>query len=86
MGTATRPTVPRDRPECGGQDLRVAVTRSGSGYGPRLLPGLGTWFLDAPMTVVVCRACGLVRLFAQPAALEKLDGSSAWQPVPPAGA
>jgi hypothetical protein len=74
--------IPRDCPECGGVDLRVTLTASGALRGPRLLPGLGSWFAFAPFTVVVCRECGLTRLFAQPPALEKLDSASQWQRVP----
>jgi len=75
--------IPRACPECGGDDLRMTVTDSGGLHGPHLLPRLGTLTAYAPLTVVVCRACGLVRLFAQPAALDKLDGARSWQRVPP---
>src|SRR5262249_45410913 len=77
--------IPRDCPECGGTDLRVTITESGNRWGPRLLPGLGTWLAYGPLTVVVCRECGFVRFFAQPATLEKLEkarvGSAAKPPL-----
>jgi len=73
--------IPRDCPECGGADLRVNITESGSVWGPRLLPGLGTWLAYAPLTVVVCRECGFVRFFAQPTTLDKLDRAQDWQRV-----
>ncbi|HJZ92768.1 MAG TPA: hypothetical protein VKE40_17980 [Gemmataceae bacterium] len=73
--------IPRDCPECGGTDLRVTITESGNRWGPRLLPGLGTWLAYGPLTVVVCRECGFVRFFAQPATLEKLDKAKDWERV-----
>ena len=76
--------IPRACPECGGEDLRVAVTEAGSYTGRGLLPGLGTWLDYAPLSVVVCRECGLLRCFAQPAALDKLDHTVGWERVPPA--
>ena len=77
--------IPRACSECGGDDLRVKVVASGSLRGPHLLPGLGSFLAFAPMTVVVCRECGLVRFFAQPDALEKLDRASEWRRVKPSG-
>lgn len=75
--------IPRDCPECGGADLRFRVVESGGmgWYDLRLLPGLGGILTNAPVTVVLCRECGLVRLFAQPKALEKLDHVEGWQSV-----
>jgi hypothetical protein len=75
--------IPRACPECGGADLRVSVTESGSPRGPRLLPGLGTWLAYAPLTVVVCRECGLTRLFAQPVSLDRLDHAAGWRRLEP---
>jgi hypothetical protein len=75
--------IPRACPECSAKDLRVNVTASGSIRGPQLLPGLGDWLTYAPITVVVCRDCGLVRFFAQPKALEKLDDRSDWRRLEP---
>jgi hypothetical protein len=75
--------IPRACPECGGDDLRVNVVEAGGLNGPRLLPGLGTLLAYAPLTIIVCRECGLVRCFAQPAALVKLDSASGWSRLPP---
>jgi len=54
---------------------------SGGSGGPDFLPGLGRFILSAKFTLVVCRDCGLVRLFAQPEARAKLKDSKKWKAV-----
>jgi hypothetical protein len=56
------------------------VTANGDS-GPSLLPGLGRWFHGAKMTVVVCHACGLIRLFGSPEARKKMSESEKWTRV-----
>ena len=67
-------------PNCGGNTLyqRTDVSSGGS-HGPELLPDLGRWFDSAKFTAVVCRDCGLTRLFAQPEARAKLKDSKKWK-------
>lgn len=48
--------------------------------GPDLLPKLASGLFGVPkMTPVVCGDCGLVRLYAAPDALEKLEGNDRWE-------
>jgi predicted nucleic-acid-binding Zn-ribbon protein len=69
-------------PDCGSRTLYQAkdVDSGGSG-GPDFLPGLGRFILSAKFTLVVCRDCGLTRLFAQPEARAKLKDSKKWKAV-----
>jgi ribosomal protein S27AE len=68
-------------PNCGAGPLFVKehVRASGS-HGPDLLPRLGRWgMFGARFNIVVCGGCGLTRLFADAAALEKLRDSEKWR-------
>jgi predicted nucleic-acid-binding Zn-ribbon protein len=67
-------------PECGRQNLYANTTRSGGGYGPVLLPKLGSfWKFFASFEVVVCADCGLTRFYAEPSARTKLPTTKAWR-------
>ena len=66
-------------PECYGQNLYTAYVNSGGGYGPMLLPGLGSFLTMAQFKVVVCGECGLARFFVEPSALAKLPKARAWR-------
>jgi len=68
-------------PECGSENLHYATTNSGGGYGPMLLPGLGSFLAPAQFRVVLCGDCGLTRFFAERSALAKLVKSRAWRRV-----
>jgi hypothetical protein len=66
-------------PGCGGRTLyQIQNVASGGNHGPELLPGLGKLFARAKLTVVVCRDCGLTRLYAQPEARARLKDSGKW--------
>ncbi len=52
-----------------------------SEYGMDLLPGLGKWYCGAKATVVVCRSCGFMRLFASPEARDKMSQVDKWTRV-----
>jgi DNA-directed RNA polymerase subunit RPC12/RpoP len=54
---------------------------SGGGYAPDVLPGLSTMWKSGKLDVVVCQDCGLVRSFARPEAIEKLEESPKWQRI-----
>jgi DNA-directed RNA polymerase subunit RPC12/RpoP len=69
-------------PGCGSRTLYESRgVGSGGSHGPNLLPGLGTLFSSAKLTVVVCRDCGLTRFFAQSEARAKLKDSKRWKAV-----
>ncbi len=67
-------------PECGSKEL---YTRGDvglrSGYGPDLLPELGTFFLGPKASVVICQDCGLIRFYADEKARSKLPGGNRWR-------
>ena len=65
-------------PECDGHSLYHTTARSGSGYGPVLLPGLGRFLRMADFHVVVCADCGLTRFYAAQDARSKLRTSKRW--------
>jgi hypothetical protein len=68
-------------PNCGGRTLYRGPETSSGGEGPSYLPGLGGFLRSARFTLVLCRDCGLMRLFAAPEARAKLKESSKWKPV-----
>lgn len=55
----------------------------GGGHGPDYLPGLGGFCQSARLVPVVCRDCGLTRLFAVREARAKLKESRKWKSVAP---
>ncbi len=69
-------------PGCGGRTVyRSEDVDAGGGHGADLLPGLGKFVTSAKFVVVVCRDCGLTRLYAQPEARAKLKDSKKWKLV-----
>jgi hypothetical protein len=69
-------------PGCGGRTLyQRKDVGSGGSHGPDFLPGLGRFVSSAKLVVVVCRDCGLIRLYAQPEARAKLKDAKKWTPV-----
>jgi predicted nucleic-acid-binding Zn-ribbon protein len=70
-------------PHCGGNDVfRTDDVSAGGGHAPNLLPGLAKWYTSAHVHVVLCRSCGLIRLFAAQDALDKLrTDNRKWRPV-----
>ena len=66
-------------PECGQKNLFATTANSGGGYGPILLPGLGSLFSMAKFDIVACADCGLTRFFAATEARDKLAASEKWQ-------
>jgi hypothetical protein len=60
-------------PNCDSNEVfRSDPISAGGGHAPNLLPGLGKWHSPAKMHVVVCRSCGLMRLFAAEDAMSRL--------------
>jgi hypothetical protein len=69
-------------PNCGSRALfKSREVAAASQHGPNLLPGLGSFLRWGRMNIVVCRDCGLMRLFANPDARAKLAGSNKWSPL-----
>ena len=68
-------------PECESESLYRAAVNSGGGYGPMLLPGLGSFLTMAQFKVILCGNCGLTRFYAEPSALAKLPKARAWRRV-----
>lgn len=69
-------------PNCDGKSLYQSSEVCATGpYGPNLLPGLGGIFKSAKFHAIVCRDCGLMRLFASREAMEKLAESRKWKQV-----
>lgn len=70
----------RECPNCGSGDQFVGPeVASGGAYAPDLLPGLGRWYRAARLRAVVCRDCGLMRLFASEEARRRLGDSDRWR-------
>jgi predicted nucleic-acid-binding Zn-ribbon protein len=68
-------------PNCGGTELfRSIPIQPQSGISNPFI-GLGSFFMTATFHVVICRACGMTRFFADPDACDKLERSSYWNPV-----
>ena len=68
-------------PECGAESLYWTTTNSGGGYGPILLPQLGTFWQVAKFDVLVCAGCGLTRFYAHKEARAKLPTAKLWQRI-----
>ncbi len=66
-------------PECRGHDLWTTSTGSFV-RGIALLPNLGELFSPAEIHLVLCKQCGLLRMFAENAALKKL-GPGYWRKI-----
>jgi len=68
---------------CGGRNLfrSTKPVSAGGGHAPDYLPGLGRFFVSEKFHVVLCRDCGLTRLFARREALDKLADSTKWEQV-----
>ena len=73
-----KPRDPRTCPECAGHSLYQTTTRSGGGYGPILLPGLGRFLRMADFHVIVCADCGLTRFYAEQDARAQLLAAKRW--------
>jgi hypothetical protein len=68
--------------ECGAKSLFVSpAAAANGGQGPELLRGLGGWLSRAKMRVVVCKACGLMRLYAEDEACDRLGNPNGWKPI-----
>jgi predicted nucleic-acid-binding Zn-ribbon protein len=71
-------------PNCGSRTLYAGPAMvSGAGHGPDLLAGLRGFFRRARFVTVVCRDCGLMRLFASAEDRQRLSESSQWKTVTP---
>jgi hypothetical protein len=69
-------------PECDSREVfKREDVAANNGHGPDLLTGLGPWYRSAKMTVVVCRSCGLMRLYASSEARAKLSEAKKWTRV-----
>jgi hypothetical protein len=69
-------------PTCGSNDIyRSEPVSAGGGHAPNLLPGLGRWYASATLYLVICRGCGMMRMFASPDALERIGDRDEWSPV-----
>jgi hypothetical protein len=72
----------RPCPHCGSSEIfRSKAISAGGGHAPNLLPGLGKWYAAAKINLVICRGCGLMRMFAEQEALDKLTDTDDWTPV-----
>jgi hypothetical protein len=71
-------------PNCGGHTLYQGPdTSAGGGHAPNWLPGLGSFWRPARLTLVLCRDCGLARFFASKDARARLKESRRWRAVSP---
>jgi len=69
----------KECPHCGGENTYEHKKPVDVACGSRLLQGLSTGlFRGSKFSSVVCRDCGLVRIFADDDALAQLDKSSKW--------
>jgi predicted RNA-binding Zn-ribbon protein involved in translation (DUF1610 family) len=69
-------------PNCGNRALyRSQNVEATSTHGPNNLPGLGRFLHRARMSLVLCRDCGLVRIFADAEARAKVSESKNWAPL-----
>ena len=67
-------------PNCGSRALyRSEDVEATSAHGPNILPWLGRFLHRARMSLVLCRDCGLVRLFAGAEARAKVSESKKWK-------
>lgn len=73
--------LPNKCANCSSPTLYTADTSAVGGYGPDLLPKLGSFWAGVKFHVVVCRHCGLTQLFAEESATEKLETASNWRRV-----
>ena len=72
----------RPCPQCESNEIfRSQPISAGGGHAPNLLPGLGKWYVSAKTYVVICRACGLMRMYADQEALDRLTDADEWTPV-----
>jgi predicted nucleic-acid-binding Zn-ribbon protein len=71
-------------PSCGHENLYHARSGANGGYGPALLPGLGTFLEPAQFDIVVCADCGLTRFFAAESERAEVQASEHWSRVSPA--
>jgi DNA-directed RNA polymerase subunit RPC12/RpoP len=68
-------------PNCQSRNLYKSRSPLGGGghHAPNYLVGLGRWYRAGRFDVVLCRDCGLTRLFAEEEAREKLEDSKSWE-------
>jgi hypothetical protein len=66
-------------PQCSGTELYTRRVPLNGPHGPSLLPGLGSFMHYAEGDVIVCATCGLVRLFAEPAARRNVRSDKNWK-------
>jgi predicted nucleic-acid-binding Zn-ribbon protein len=69
-------------PNCGSRSIyRSEEVEATSTHGPNILPWLGRLFHRARMSLLLCRDCGLVRVFADAEARTKVSQSEHWKPL-----
>ena len=71
-------------PECSSTQLFRSVptsTYGGNEEGFSILPSLGSKLSGAKFTVVCCKDCGLIRLYASTDARSKLGTNDSWRRV-----
>jgi hypothetical protein len=76
-------TATQQCPECHGTELYETVIDPNHGFGPPLLPALGSFMQGARLKLLLCRSCGLLRMYASQNAREKLPDSTPWSRVEP---
>ena len=70
-------------PECGERQLFVSELHAANGsHDTQLLPGLGGWLSRAKMRIVTCKACGLMRTYAEQEACDRLGNpGNGWRAI-----
>ena len=69
-------------PNCGSRALyRSESVEASSTHGPNILPWLGRLFHRARMSLILCKDCGSVRLFADEESRGKVAESKHWKPL-----
>jgi hypothetical protein len=68
-------------PECRATDLYETVIDPAGFGGPNLLPFLSSFMQAARLRLVLCRPCGLLRMYASQTAREKLPDRNSWSRI-----
>jgi hypothetical protein len=70
-------------PECQSRELFTTMVEPKGLFGPNLLPALTGFTHNEQLQAVLCRHCGLLRLFASEQACGRLENSNYWSPISP---
>ncbi|MGQ0554021.1 MAG: hypothetical protein ACT4PU_12480 [Planctomycetota bacterium] len=67
-------------PSCRSNEVYTTTVDARGGYGPDLLPGLGTkWYCGPKLMIAACAGCGHVQFALPEAQRDKLAKAKKWQ-------